>query len=120
MIIIRSCSSNRELNISRKSDSSLLIELAGYPVSAQVEVWAETGDAAGLHAFLADLGKQERPWSGVREWQAIEGDFRLAVTCNAIGNVHFDVEMRGLQGAPEAWTVTAGIDYELGRLERLS
>lgn len=119
MINIRSCSSNRELRVSRASDSYLLAELAGFPVSAKVEVWVETGDAAALQAFLADLGKQGRPWSGTREWQSIEGDFRLSATCTALGNVVFNVELHGLQGAPEEWAVTAGIDYELGQLECL-
>jgi len=119
MIHIRSCSSNRELRISRASDSYLLAELAGFPVSAKVEVWVETGDAAGLQAFLADLGEQGRPWSGTREWQSIEGDFKLSATCTALGNVVFNVELRGLQGATEEWAVSAGIDYELGQLGRL-
>jgi len=119
MINIRSCTSNRELRISCASASYLLAELTGFPVSAKVEVWVETGDAAGLQAFLADLGKQGRPWSGAREWQSIEGDFKLSVTCTALGNVVFNVELHGLQGATEEWAVTAGIDYELGKLERL-
>lgn len=120
MINIRSCTSNRELRISYARDSYLLVELVGFPVSASVEVWVETGGAASLQAFLADLGKQERPWTGMREWQSIEDDFKLAATCTALGHVVFNVQMRGLQGAPEEWAVTAGIGYELGRLERLS
>jgi hypothetical protein len=120
MITIRSCTSNRELQISCAGDSHLLVELAGFPVSASVEIWVENGDASGLEGFLADLGKQERPWKGMREWQSIEDDFKLSATCNALGNVLFTVQMRGLQGAPEEWAVTAGIDYELGRLEPLS
>jgi hypothetical protein len=119
MIIIRSCSSNRELRISCASGSYLLAELAGFPASAKVEVWAETGDAAGLQAFLADLGNQVGPWNGTREWQSIEGDFKLSATCTALGNVVFNVKLHGLQGATEEWAVTAGIDYELGQLERL-
>ena len=92
---------NRELRISYARDSYLLVELDGFPVSASVEVWVETGDAASLQAFLADLGKQERPWAGRREWQSIEDDFKLSATCTALGHVVFNVQMRGLQGAPE-------------------
>jgi hypothetical protein len=119
MINIRSCSSNRELRITYASDLYLVVELIGFPVSAKAEVWVETGDAAGLQAFLADLGRQGRPWNGARKWGSIEGDFKLSATCSALGNVVFNVEMRGLQGATEEWAVTAGIDYELGQLERL-
>lgn len=119
MINIRSCTSNRALRISCESDSYLLAELTGFPVSAKVEVWVETGDAAGLQAFFADLDKQGRPWSGAREWESIEGDFKLSATCTALGSVVFNVELHGLQGSPEEWAVTAGIEYELGQLERL-
>jgi hypothetical protein len=97
----------------------MLAELAGFPVSAKVEVWVETGDAAGLEAFLADLAKQGEPWAGTRQWQSIEGDFKLSATCTALGNVVFNVELYGLQGATEEWGVIAGIDYELGQLESL-
>jgi hypothetical protein len=119
MINIRSRSANRELRIGYARDSYLLAELAGFPVSAKVEVWVENGDAAGLQAFLTDLGEQGRPWIGAREWQSIEGDFKLSATCTALGKVVFNVELRGLLGATEEWAVTAGIDYELGQLERL-
>ena len=119
MIYIRSCSSNRELKISHASDSYLLAELTGFSVSAKVEVWVETGDAAGLQAFFADLGKQCQPWRGEKEWQSLEGDFRLFATCTPLGNVVFNVELQGMQGATEEWAVTAGIDYELGGLESL-
>ena len=120
MISIRSCSSNRELKIRYGSDPYLQVELASFPVSAKVEVWVETGDAAGLQAFLADLGKQRRAWAGLREWQSLEGDFKLSASCTALGNVLFNVELRGLQGAPEEWAVNAGIEYELGQLERIT
>jgi hypothetical protein len=120
MINIRSCTSNRELKISCARDSYLLVELAGFPVSASVKVWVENGEASGLRAFLADLGKQERPWKDMREWQSIEDDFKLSASCTALGHVVFNVQMRGLQGAPEEWAVTVGIDYELGCLEHLS
>jgi len=66
MINIRSCSSNRELRISCASGSYLLAELVGFPVSAKVEVWVETGDAAGLEAFLAEVGAAVGSTSGSR------------------------------------------------------
>lgn len=82
-------------------------------------MWVEAGDAAGLQAFFVDLGKQGRPWSGKKEWQSLQGEFGLSATCTVLGNVVFNVELHGLQGATEEWAVTAGIDYELGQLERL-
>jgi hypothetical protein len=56
----------------------------------------------------------------MREWQSIEDDFKLSATCGASGNVVFNVQMRGLQGSPEEWAITAGIDCELEKLEHLS
>lgn len=52
MINIRSCTSNRELRISRTSDSYLLAKLIGFPVSAKVEVCVEPGNAVAFQAFL--------------------------------------------------------------------
>ena len=120
MISIRSCSSNRELKINFADESCLQIELVGFPVSAQLEVWTETDDAIDFQNFLANLGKQNSAWQGKQTWQSLEGDFTLSASCSALGNVVFDVELRGLQGSTEAWNITAGIDYELGRLAQLS
>ncbi len=50
------------------------------------------------------------------EWQPIEGDFKLSATCSALGNIVFNVQMHGMQGAPEEWAVTVGMNYKLGRL----
>lgn len=55
MINIRSCSSNRELRISCASDSYLLAELVGIPVSAKVEVWVETAMLPGFKRSLPGL-----------------------------------------------------------------
>jgi hypothetical protein len=46
-------------------------------------------------------------------------NFKLSATCTALGNVVLNVALHGLQDATEAWAVTAGIDCELGQLERL-
>jgi hypothetical protein len=55
MFSIRSCSSNRELKIIFASDSYLLVELAGFPVSATVEVWPEPVTQLDFKLFLLML-----------------------------------------------------------------
>jgi hypothetical protein len=89
-------------------------------VSATSVVWTETGDVASLVGFFATLAEQQRPWQGALTWASLERDFKLAVTCSALGTIIFSVDLRGLQGAPEEWQIIAGIESELGQLARFA
>lgn len=119
MLTIHSSSSNRTLQISERSDY-LQVELLGFPISVATSIWIEAGDAASLVDFFIALGEQRRPWQGQRTWESLERDFSLSVTCSSLGSITFQVELRGLQGTPEEWQVIAGIEFELGQLERLA
>ncbi|MDD1607801.1 MAG: DUF6228 family protein, partial [Methylococcaceae bacterium] len=88
-------------------------------VSASTEVWAYT-DANGLNEFFQELGCLERPWQGQRSWASIEGEFSLSATCTSLGNVTFHVTLFGLQGAPEEWSVQAGLETDFGQLEQIA
>lgn len=101
MITIRSCTSNLELQISYVGNSNLLVEPIGFPASASVAIWVENGDASCLQAFIASLGKQERPWKGMRDWQSNGEDLKLNATCTASSHVLFSVQMCALRGTPE-------------------
>ena len=118
MLSIHSTSSNRELHISRGQGGYVVVEIVGHRVTALTEVWIDD-DAAHLGRFFVDLGENERPWKGTREWQSIEGDLKFSVTCNALGNVTFDIHLSGMPGAPEEWSVRVGLDTELGQLQRI-
>ena len=118
MLCIHSTSSNRELRMSRGQGGYFVVEIAGHRVTALTEIWIED-DAAHLERFFVDLGANERPWKGAREWESLEGDLNFSVTCNALGNVTFAIQLSGMPGAPEEWSVRVGLDTELGQLPRI-
>jgi hypothetical protein len=120
LLAIRSTTSNRALHIGGARGSSIPVRLTGFPVTADTEVWFETGDVTALTNFFAELGQMQCPWQGVKRWESLEGDFRLSVTCSSLGAILFRVELRGLQGAPEEWHVDVGIESEFGQLEQLA
>ncbi|MBC2729525.1 DUF6228 family protein [Thiobacillus sp.] len=116
---IRSTASKRELVFSQRQDERFHVELKGFEVSASTDVWAYT-DAAGLNNLFQELGSLDKPWQGDRSWGAIEGDFSLSATCTSLGSVTFRVKIRGAQGAPEEWEVSAGLVIEFGQLEQIA
>lgn len=118
MLSIHSTSSNRELRISKGQGGYFAVEIVGHRVTALTEVWIDD-DAIHLGRFFVDLGANERPWKGTREWQSLEQDLKFFVTCNALGNVTFDIHLTGMPGAPEEWSVRVGLDTELGQLPRI-
>jgi len=118
MLSIRSTSSNRELCISRGQGGYFVVEIVGHRVKALTEVWIDD-DAAHLRSFFVDLAANERPWKGTREWQSLEQDLKFSVTCDALGNVTFDIFLSGMSGAPEEWGVQVGLATELGQLPRI-
>jgi hypothetical protein len=118
LITVRSTASDRVLHIGDVEDVLFPVTLSGYPVTTRTQLWVEY-DAPELAAFLQDMGRLERPWSGAKVWNSLEGDLRLSVTCSLLGAVTFDVTLSGAPGSPEAWSVTAGIQTGLGELERI-
>lgn len=82
-------------------------------------VWA-CKDADGLSQLFSRLGAYDRPWSGVESWESLEGEFRLSAVCSPLGKVTFSVQLSGLQGAPEEWSVSASLLTEMGQLQKLS
>ena len=119
VITIRSTASNRVLQIGEPSGSFFPVKLTGYSVAANTQLWSEM-DAPELAFFLTNLGEHRVPWKGALTWASLEGDLGLSVTCTALGSVTFQVELRGLPGAPEEWSVQVGIETGLGELERLA
>lgn len=120
MITLTSTTSSRRLCIRRESPDALHVQLIDESITAASDIWLDEEDAPSLCDFFTDLGKQQRPWPNERCWQSTEGDFTLTVRCSALGAVQFQVVLKGLQGAPEEWQVTAGIESELGQLARIA
>jgi hypothetical protein len=98
LLTIHSSNSNRTLRIEPSAGAYLIAKLEGHEVLGVVEVWAETGDVAGLTAFFGELGRIARPWKGARKWGSLESDLHLSATCASLGAVTFLVSMTGLPG----------------------
>jgi hypothetical protein len=120
LLTLHSSTSNRSLRIEAATNSYLSAVLESHVLSGSVEVWAETGDVAGLAQFFGELGALDAPWSGSRTWVSIESDLELSATCTSLGAVTFKIGMRGLPGAPEEWRLEAGLETEFGQLARLA
>ncbi|WP_147424425.1 DUF6228 family protein [Vogesella indigofera] len=119
LLSIRSTSSRRELVFSHHRDEYFHVELKGFELSAATDIWAYT-DANGLNQFFQELAEFKKPWQGQHSWASIEQDFHLSAICTSLGSVAFQVELRGLQGAPEEWCVEAGLVSEFGQLEQIA
>jgi len=109
---IKSNASDRELVFSDARRDYFTVELRGSGVRAVGGVY----DAGGLAELFAKLATFERPWSGAETWESVEGEFSIAATCSALGEVRFSVCIRGMLGGPEQWEVSASLVSELGQL----
>ncbi|WP_146208710.1 DUF6228 family protein [Azospirillum sp. TSO22-1] len=119
MFTIRSTASDRAVSFSDLCGERFRVTLTGHFVSASAEVFAYT-DADGLARFFQELGKFDAPWSGRRSWSTIEEDFRISAVCTSLGAVTLEVELRGMQGAPEEWLVKTGLSADFGQLEHIA
>ena len=118
-LAIKSNASDRELVFSNLKGDYFQVEIRGFKVSANATVYAYT-DANGLNNIFQELGKIDKPWSGEKKWESIEGDFILIITCDKLGHVLLEVKLRVLQGHPEEASVTANITTDFGSLSNIA
>lgn len=118
---IRSTSSDREVVFSqfRKEDETLRVDLTSHEFSAASIVSVYT-DAFGLDNLFQELGNLERPWSGVKGWAGIEGDFSIAATSTSLGEVTFRVSLSVHAGSPEEWRIDMGVTTDFGQLSKIA
>ncbi len=118
---IHSANSDRELIFSSYQGEQFQIELKGSGISALTGVW--TGGklySQSLSVFLKELASFTKPWKGSQDWESLEGELSLSVTCATLGQVTFGVEIRSGTGGPEALLIKASITTELGQLEKIA
>jgi hypothetical protein len=118
---IHSVNSDRELVFSSYQDEQFQIELKGSDISALTGVWVGGKlYSQSLSTFLQELARFTKPWKDAQNWESLEGELSLSVTCATLGQVTFLVEIRCGIGGPEALLVQAGIVTELGQLEKIA
>jgi len=77
-------------------------------------------DVFGLDNLFQELGSLERPWSGVKGWAGIEGDFSIAAASTSLGEVTFRVSLSVQSGSPEEWRIDMGVTTDFGQLSKIA
>lgn len=116
---IKSNESDRELVFSNLDGYYFQVEIRGFTLSANTTVYAYT-DAEGLNNIFQELGKLDKPWSGEKKWESIGDELILIITCNQLGHVLLEVELKILQGHPEEASVNANITIDFGSLSNIA
>jgi len=119
MLVIQSASSDRKLIIKDLSRYSFHAELTGLTASGMVGVYVDTTPST-LNNFFQELASHEKPWSGKKTWESLEGEFYISASSSSLGVVFFEVRLRSLLGGAEESTVSAGINTEWGQLAQIA
>ena len=118
MFSIPSRLSSREIIFSDRQGDEFIAELRGNP-SASIRVDAYT-DSQGLATYFKELASHDKPWSGEVRWASLEEEFIISATCSSLGEVHFIITFHQYLGSPEEWSISAGIETELGQLPMIA
>lgn len=119
MLVIQSNSSDRKLIIKDLNRSCFYAELAGLTASGIVQVYVDT-TPSNLNNFFQELASHEKPWTGKKNWESLDGELYISASSSSLGNVIFEVTLRDLLGSPEESTVSTGINTEWGQLAQIA
>jgi hypothetical protein len=117
---IHSVSSSRELIFSDHKGEYFFVELKDSNLSVSTKVWDGMGNSNGLRALFQELASYKTPWQAARAWGSFEGEFEISATCTTLGHVIFWIKLSGFPGGTEEWEVQAGLETELGQLEKIA
>ena len=121
MFSIHSVNSDREIIFSSYQDEQFQVEFKGSGITALIGVWIGGKDySQSLNDFFQELATFTNPWKGSKDWESLEGELSLSVTCATLGQAIFLVEIHYRAGSPEAWLVQGSIVTELGQLEKIA
>jgi hypothetical protein len=88
--------------------------LVGPRLDATLDIYVDQpGD---LPAFFAGLAGDWRGWDGVRRWESLERDLRLACRHDRVGRVTVEVTLGRRAKVPPYWQVTSPVSVEPGQL----
>ena len=119
MFSIHSVSSDRELIFRHHLEKYFQVELKSASISLATDVWA-TAEYYELNTFFQQLASFKTPWQGTQSWGSFEREFEISATCTTLGQVIFLVKLSGLSGNAEEWQAQAGLETELGQLEKIA
>jgi hypothetical protein len=115
---IKSVVSDLELVLDDVKGDYFKARIISSHINAVRDVYVYT-DAYGILNLMELLASYDKPWSGKKRWEAIEGEFKISATCTKLGKVTFEVELSHCDCAEE-WLVTTQINSEFGQLPMLA
>lgn len=65
------------------------------------------------------LSSYEKPWTDIKRWESIDGEFKISAACSRLGKVTFELELSHY-GFSEEWAVKTQLNSETGQLPRIA
>lgn len=115
--IIKSSISDLALVFSGRRGDYFEVGLRSSHLTVTRDVYVYT-DGQGFVEFVRRLAGSGGPWDGAETWESLEGEFKIAATCDPLGQVVFGVTLTHA-GLAEEWTVETKLLSELGKLPDL-
>jgi hypothetical protein len=116
-VIIKSTSGSRSLVFSKREGEYFSVTLAGDLLSATKGVWGYT-DTECLPDLFESIATDWKGWKGEKKWRAIEGDFQMIATCDNLGHIKLEIEIRN--EPPDDWIVRAPLFLEAGSVDTIA
>ena len=103
--------------LERKGDYfSVCFESPG--VSVKKRVWGYT-DCEFLVGLFETISREWRGWKGALDWNSIESDYCLSATCDSLGHVMLEIQIREVEG-PEVWSSEVSLGIDSGQTENVA
>ena len=87
-------------------------------VTLKKRVWGYT-DCGLLVSLFETISREWRGWKGTLDWNSIESDFCLSATCDSLGHVMLEIEIREFEG-PEGWLSKVSLGIDAGQTESVA
>jgi len=115
---IKSSDTDLELVLSDIQGDYFKAQIVSKFLNTSRVVWAYT-DAYGFADLMENLAAHEKPWTDIKRWESIEGEFKFSAACSRLGKVTFEIELSHY-GSAEEWALKTQLNTELGQLPRIA
>jgi hypothetical protein len=115
---IDSVDSDLKLILNDLKGDYFTVHLVSNHLTVVREIYAYTRPCS-FPDLMESLAIYEKPWTGVKRWESLEGEFKFSASCNIRGNVTFEIELVHY-GIAEEWLVKTQLNTEFGQLPKLA
>jgi hypothetical protein len=116
---LKSSNSDVAIEFSNVDVDYFSVAVVAHDQSASRRVYAYT-DAQGIAQLFAEAARDWKGWEGQKVWESLEGEFRMELTMDRLGQVALRVRIRSGPGGPDPWEHTAELAMEAGQLEAIA